>query len=103
MLVKLREIINPALDSVTVDLKARDYEKAYRDGHTAGKKVEDAVKMYKSHRRVFNENISILNTLALNCYNLVLKLFFVILFYRSLVHASYFLPIDLLCNLLTET
>ena len=63
-LIKLRQIINPALDSVTVDLirkysrKARDYENAYRAGHTAGKKVEEAVKAYKSHRRVFNENIN---------------------------------------------
>ena len=38
---RLRQIMNPALDSVTVDLickysrKARDYEKAYRDGNKA--------------------------------------------------------------------
>ena len=63
-LVKLRAIINPALDSVSVDLirkyarKARYYEQAYKDGHNAGEKVEDAVKAYKSHRRVFNENIN---------------------------------------------
>ena len=49
-LVKLRQIINPALDSVTVDLirkyarKARDYQRAYCDGHKAGKSVEEAVK-----------------------------------------------------------
>ena len=53
-LVKLRQIINPALDSVTVDLirkyarKARDYEMAYREGNKAGKSVEEAVKKYKS-------------------------------------------------------
>ena len=57
----LRNIIAPALDSVTVDnirkffRKARDYEKAYREGHAAGKMVEQAVKKYKSHRRIFFE------------------------------------------------
>ena len=62
-LIRLRQIINPALDFVTVDnirkfaRKARDYEQAYREGHKAGKAVEDAVKVYKSHRRVFSENI----------------------------------------------
>ena len=61
-LIRLRQIINPALDFVTVDnirkfaRKARDYEQAYREGHKAGKAVEDAVKVYKSHRRVFSEN-----------------------------------------------
>lgn len=60
---KLREIINPALDSVTLDLirryyrKVRDYERAYVEGNTAGKEVEAAVKLYKSHRRVFSEDI----------------------------------------------
>ena len=54
--VKLRQIVNPALDSVSVDLirkyarKARDYEKAYCEGHKAGKSVQEAVKKYKSHR-----------------------------------------------------
>ena len=58
---RLRQIVNPALDSVSVDLiqkfdrKARDYEQAYRDGHKAGKAVEDTVKLYNSHRRVFSE------------------------------------------------
>ena len=62
-LAKLRQVINPALDSVTVDLickycrKARDYENAYLEGHKAGKEVENAVKKYKSHRRVFSENV----------------------------------------------
>ena len=37
--------------------KAKDYEKAYREGHRAGKAVEDAVKLYKSHSRVFSEQI----------------------------------------------
>ena len=60
-LSRLRQIMDPALDSVTVDhirkfsRKARDYEKAYREGHKAGKAVEDAIKTYKSHRRVFSE------------------------------------------------
>ena len=63
-LMKLRQIINPALDSVSVDLirkyarKARDYEKAYRSGHQAGKSVEAAVESYKSHRRIFNETLN---------------------------------------------
>ena len=57
----LRNIVEPGLDSVTVDnirkffQKARDYERAYREGHTAGKIVEQAVKKFKSHRRTFFE------------------------------------------------
>ena len=62
-IAKLREIIDPALDSVNVELirkyfrKVREYEKAYLEGKKAGKEVEAAVKVYKSHRRVFSENI----------------------------------------------
>lgn len=62
-LQKLRATIDPALDSVSLDLirkyyrKVRDYEAAYLEGNKAGKKVENAVKKYKSHRRVFNEDI----------------------------------------------
>ena len=62
-LVKLRKLLDPALDSVSVDLirkyfrKARDYEQAYREGHKAGKAVEKAVKRYKSHRRVPVEDL----------------------------------------------
>ena len=65
-LTRLRQIIEPALDSVTVDLirkyarKSRDYEKAYRDGNKAGKAVEDAVKLYKSHRKVFSEHFNLI-------------------------------------------
>ena len=33
--------------------KARDYEMAYREGHNAGNEVEQALKVYKSHRRIF--------------------------------------------------
>jgi len=42
----LRAITNPALDSVTLDQirkyfrRARDYERAYREGYKAGKEVE---------------------------------------------------------------
>ena len=42
-LPRLHHIINPTLDSVTIDMihkyarKARDYEKAYREGNKAGK------------------------------------------------------------------
>ena len=32
--------------------KARDYVRAYRESKRTGKKVKDAVKLYKSHRRV---------------------------------------------------
>ena len=62
-LMKLRQIIDPALESVSLDLirkffrKARDYEKAYLEGLKAGKEVEEAVKKYKSHRRIFSEVI----------------------------------------------
>ena len=61
--MKLRQIINPASDSVSIDLirkffrKARDYERAYLEGLKAGKEVEEAVKKYKSHRRGFSEVI----------------------------------------------
>ena len=62
-LQKLRATIDPALDSVSVDLirkyyrKVRDYEAAYVEGNKAGKEVENAVKKYKSHRRIFSEDI----------------------------------------------
>ena len=55
--------IDPALDSVSLDLirkyyrKVRDYEAACLEGNKAGKEVENAVKMYKSHRRVYNKDI----------------------------------------------
>ena len=61
-LVRLRKIVNPALDSETTDLirnyfrKVGDYERAYIEGKKAGKEVESAVKVYKSHRRVFFES-----------------------------------------------
>ena len=48
----------PALETVDVELirrffrKARDYLQAYRDGQVTGHNVEEAVKVYKSHRRV---------------------------------------------------
>ena len=57
----LRRILPQALDSVSVTSirkyfrKARDYEKAYHEGQ-AGKEVGNAVKRYKSHRRVFHED-----------------------------------------------
>ena len=62
-LVKLRQILAPALESVSTDLirkyiqKARDYERAYSESLKAGREVEDAVKQYKSHRRIFHETI----------------------------------------------
>ena len=60
-LPRLRQIIDPALDSVSTDLirkyfrKVREYHKAYLEGKKAGKELEKAVKLYKSHRRVFFE------------------------------------------------
>ena len=60
---RLREIINPAIDEISTDTirkyfrKAAEYEKAYREGKQAGKEVEVAVKLYKSHRRVFSEQV----------------------------------------------
>ena len=66
---KLRETINPALDSVSVDLirkffrKVREYERAYLEGNKAGKEVEAAVKQYKSHRRVFSETLLVAENL----------------------------------------
>ena len=53
--------IDPALDSVSVDLirkysgKVRDYEAAYVESNTVGKELENAVKKYRSHRKVFSE------------------------------------------------
>ena len=57
----LRRILPQALDSVSVTSirkyfrKARDYERAYKEGHAEGKDIENAVKRYTSHRHVFNE------------------------------------------------
>ena len=57
-LKSLRKVIDPALDFVTLDniqkyhRKARDYMFAYFEGFTAGPKLENRIKEYKSHRRV---------------------------------------------------
>ena len=54
-----------ALDSVTLNIirkyfrKVRENERAYKEGHQASEKVENAVKVYKSHRRIFNEHDNI--------------------------------------------
>ncbi len=61
-LQRLKEIIPPALESVPVDLmrkffrKVREYEQGYLEGFQPGKEMDNALKKYKSHRRVF-ENI----------------------------------------------
>ena len=58
-IVRLRNIVPQALETVITEMihkffkTCRDYEKAYRDGRTC-KNVEAAVKVYKSHRRVFS-------------------------------------------------
>lgn len=60
-LAGLRQILNPGLDSVELDLirkffrRVLEYEKAYNEGKKAGSEVEKAVKVYKSHRRIFFE------------------------------------------------
>ena len=57
-IVGLMRAMVPALDSVDVDLirnyfrKARRYIRTYREGNTTGQGIEEAVKKYKSHRRV---------------------------------------------------
>ena len=54
--------MDPGLDSVSLDTirkyfrKVLDYEKAYIEEKKAGREVEQAVKVYKSHRRVFFES-----------------------------------------------
>ena len=54
----LLRTVGPVLDSVDTVLirkycrKARDYITAYREGHVPGQQLEDAVKQYRSHRRV---------------------------------------------------
>ena len=54
----LRTAVGPALDSVTVDLmhkyfrKSRDYARAYASGTTIGKDMVNALKTYKSQRRI---------------------------------------------------
>ena len=56
-IVRLRKLVPDGLNNVTTDqIKkffrlCRDYERAYREGHT-GKDVEQVIKVYKSHRRV---------------------------------------------------
>ena len=54
----LERTINPALNSVSLDLirkffrKVREIMQAYREGYTPGLELELALKKYKSHRRV---------------------------------------------------
>ena len=55
----LERTVVPGLQSVRLDTirkffrKSREYMQAYREGKSGGKDVEQAVKFYKSHRRVF--------------------------------------------------
>ena len=62
-LPRLRQIVRPGLDSVSLDLirstlgRSRTiYETAYLEGKQAGKELEQAVKVYKSHRRIFSKS-----------------------------------------------
>ena len=56
-IIRLRKIVPEGLDSVSADLihrffcTCKDYERAYRDGHTCNT-VDAKVKEYKSHRKV---------------------------------------------------
>ena len=58
-ITRLRKIVPEGLDSCNPDLikkffrTCRDYCKAYRGGYTC-RNVDTAVKVYKSHRRIFN-------------------------------------------------
>ena len=62
---RLRQIVGPALDSVQADLirkyfrRVDEYERAYLESKKAGKELEQAVKVYKSHRRILGINIVI--------------------------------------------
>lgn len=65
-LVKLRQILTPALESVSIstDLiqkyfwKARDYEKAYSEGLNAGRDVESYCKTIQvSQENFFSETV----------------------------------------------
>jgi len=57
--VGLEATIIPTLNSVSIDTirkyfrKARENMKAYREGITDGVKVVEALKCYKSHRRIY--------------------------------------------------
>ena len=57
-ITRLRKIVPEGLDSVTIEQMKkffRNYENAYREGGT-GREVEEHVKIYKSHRRVYDYN-----------------------------------------------
>ena len=60
-ITRLRTIVPQALETCKPDLinkffvTCRDYLKAHAEGHTC-KDVDVAVKIYKSHRRVFSIN-----------------------------------------------
>ena len=61
-ITRLRKVVPEGLDSVTLELMkkffrtCRDYERTYRGGGS-GREVEERVKIYKSHRRIFSENV----------------------------------------------
>ena len=61
-ITRLRKIVPEGLDSVTLEQMrkffrtCRDYERAYQDGGT-GREVEEQVRAYKSHRRVYNPDL----------------------------------------------
>lgn len=59
---QVQKLVDDNGDSVSTDTirkyfrKVQEYERAYREGKNAGLEVEQAVKKYKSHRRVFFES-----------------------------------------------
>ena len=61
-ITRLQKVVPEGLDSVTIDQMkkffktCRDYERAYREGGS-GREVEERVKLYKSHRRVYRDNL----------------------------------------------
>ena len=48
----LEDTIIPALDNRKFFRKKREYMKAHKEGFTAGLELEEAIKKYKSHRRI---------------------------------------------------
>lgn len=60
-LARLRQTVDPAFDSVSTDLigkyfrRVSEYERAYMERKRVGRELEQAVKVFKSHRRIFFE------------------------------------------------
>ena len=74
--VKLRELLNPVLDSVTVlstsSLERPGNVRFYLEHRKAGKVVKSPVKHYKNHRCVLSEDI-VKAVLTSNDHNFVIQ------------------------------